>query len=332
MPRGHPCGKPGSRFDPGEQTLNMSEVVESHHPFLIRDARALGIIASDLRSDRFRRVFRGVAVRSEVPDTVVVRSRAALLVAPSGSSVSHWSAARLWGGTTPDDPRLHLAIGRDHQMRIPGIRLHRHRHQLHVVKRHGLPVIAPLQTFGHLARLATTLELVALGDSLVRKNRFTPTELVTFSDAWEHQCRREMRMAARLVREGVDSAPETALRLLIVLAGLPEPEVDIRLYDADGDLRHRLDLGYREAKLAVEYDGRWHHTDEQRALDRFRRESLSSEGWTFVVVTADELYGDTEALLARIIQALADHGLEVPRMPLAAWRAHFRCPTFVAAA
>ena len=320
------------RADADRKTHLMADSLETHHPFLIRDAPDLGIRPSDLRSPRYRRIFRGVGVHSEVPDTVVVRSRAALLLAPRGAVVSHWSAGRLWGGTTPDDPELHLALERDHQMRIPGIRLHRHRHQLHAVKRHGLPVTAPLQTFGHLARIATTVQLVALGDSLVRKNRFSPPELVAFADAWEHQCRREAQLAARLVREGVDSAPETALRLLFTFAGLPEPEVDIHLTDADGRLRYRLDLGFRETRLAIEYDGRWHHTDEQRQLDEVRRHDLGLEGWTFLIVTADDLYGDTASLLRRIIETLADHGIALPRAPLDDWRRHFRCPTRAPAA
>ena len=115
-------------------------------------------------------------------------------------------------------------------------------------------------------------------------------------------------------------------------AGLPEPEVDIHLTDADGRLRYRLDLGFRETRLAIEYDGRWHHTDEQRQLDEVRRHDLGLEGWTFLIVTADDLYGDTASLLRRIIETLADHGIALPRAPLDDWRRHFRCPTHAPAA
>ena len=118
---------------------------------------------------------------------------------------------------------------------------------------------------------------MALGDRLVKKGRCTPTELVDYADAWPGQCRDEALRAARLVRERVDSVPETALRLLMVLAGLPEPQVDIRIYDADGDLRYRIDLGFEQVRLAIEYDGRWHDMDEQREHDEARRTDLSTD-------------------------------------------------------
>ena len=81
------------RADADRKTHLMADSLETHHPFLIRDAPALGIRPSDLRSPRYRRIFRGVGVHSEVPDTVVVRSRAALLLAPRGLPAS----ARVFG-------------------------------------------------------------------------------------------------------------------------------------------------------------------------------------------------------------------------------------------
>jgi hypothetical protein len=52
------------------------------------------------------------------------------------------------------------------------------------------------------------------------------------------------RRVAGLVRKGVDSAMETRLRLLIVLAGLPEPEVNVIVRDENGDWELRFDLCY----------------------------------------------------------------------------------------
>ena len=40
----------------------MADSLETHHPFLIRDAPGLGIRPSDLRSPRYRRIFRGVGM------------------------------------------------------------------------------------------------------------------------------------------------------------------------------------------------------------------------------------------------------------------------------
>ncbi len=48
---------------------------------------------------------------------------------------------------------------------------------------------------------------------------------------------------------------ESWLRLRIVDAGFPRPVVQIEVLDADGRCVYRLDLGWPDRRLAVEYDG-----------------------------------------------------------------------------
>lgn len=294
-------------------------------PFLRREAGRLGVGSRALRGPGYRMVLPGVMVSACVPDTVVVRSRAALVLAPDGAVISHWTAARLWGGRVPDDDRVHVSFMRDVRFRVRGVMTHRFRHRLDTRRRHGLPVTSPGQTFCHLARFLGLVDLVALGDSLVRKDRITPDELVAYAEDWVGQCRAEALDAARLVRNGVDSSPESALRLLMVLAGLPEPRVNVVRYDDDGTIRHRIELAYEGHLLAIEYDGRWHDAPGQREHDRSRRELLGrTEGWHFVVVTSDELYDHPEELLTRLWIELRAAGVPVPTRPSDAWRTHFR--------
>lgn len=83
------------------------------------------------------------------------------------------------------------------------------------------------------------------------------------------------RRAASLAREGVDSPQETRLRLLLVLAGLPEPQVNLILRGRDGSWRKRYDVAYEHLRLIIEYDGRKHADDTKQWLtDIFRREEL----------------------------------------------------------
>jgi hypothetical protein len=85
---------------------------------------------------------------------------------------------------------------------------------------------------------------------------------------------------------------ETRMRLLIVLAGLPEPQVNFILRVANGKWRWRFDLCYPEYKLINEYDGRHHAFDtEQWMHDLERREWLDQDGWRIVVVVSEELHG-----------------------------------------
>lgn len=300
-------------------------------PFLTREGPTLGVSRRRLATSEFRPVFAGVRIAAVVPDTVVVRARAALLLAPEGAVVSHWTAARIWGGVVPDNDWTHISFMRDVRFRVRGVKHHRYRHRLDIRKWQGVPVTSPGQTFCHLARHLGLVDLVALGDRLVKKGRCTPSDLVAYADAWPGQCREEALQAARLVRERVDSVPETALRLLMVLAGLPEPQVDIRIKDADGNVRFRIDLGFEGVKLAIEYDGRWHDDEEQRAYDEARRSYLSvHEEWTFVIVKADDLYEQPEQLLFRLLTEMRGLGLPVPAVLSDAWRHHFRVATIAA--
>lgn len=301
-------------------------------PFLTREGSTLGVSRRRLCTTEFRPVFPGVSIAAVVPDTIAVRARAAVLLAPEGAVVSHWTAARLWGGVVPFDDWTHLSFMRDVRFRVRGIKHHRFRHRLDIKRRHGVAVTSPEQTFCHLARHLGLVDLVALGDRLAKKGRFAPADLVAYADAWPGQCRSEAQRAARLVRTRVDSVPETALRLLMVLAGLPEPQVNIAVLDADGEVRFRLDMGFEQVRLAFEYDGRWHDEGDQPGKDEARRGELSTEGWTFVIVRAEDLYENPGQLLERIVAALVAHGIPVPAVLSDEWRRHFRVETTTAAA
>ena len=66
------------------------------------------------------------------------------------------------------------------------------------------------------------------------------------------------------------------MRLLLVGAGLPKPETQIEFRD----LRIRVDMGWREWKVAVEYDGIQHWENRyQRSWDIERIALLEAAGW-----------------------------------------------------
>ena len=76
------------------------------------------------------------------------------------------------------------------------------------------------------------------------------------------------------------------MRLLLVRAGLPKPETQIEFRD----LHIRIDMGWREWKVAVEYDGVQHWTDSrQRSWDIDRIAMLEELGWVVVRVSAEML-------------------------------------------
>ena len=295
-------------------------------PFTYAAALDAGMTARQLAGPEYRRVFPGVHVRTGGEDDLLLRARGAALLAPRGGVVSHQTAARFWGGLVPDDTEVHLAYRRDvRQSRVHGIRLHRFRSDIADVQRYGLRTTTPEQTFLHLTRDLTFLDLVALGDQLVKPGRWTSPALIrAFAETSEGQGRAMARSAAGFLREGVDSVPESKLRMLFVLGGLPEPVVNHVIWDGP-DLLHRIELAFPEQRLAFEYDGRWHRTKEQVEHDRVRRAGLSEHrGWSFELVDSDDLFLTPDLTLHRCVRAMAEHGIAVPARVDDRWRQHFR--------
>jgi hypothetical protein len=103
---------------------------------------------------------------------------------------------------------------------------------------------------------------------------------------------------------------ETRLRMLLVLAGFPEPQVNFVLRDEAGSVRRRFDLCYPDVRVVVEYDGRQHaESPQQYDWDIKRREELDEAGWRIVVVTAKGIYTDPEDTLERVRRVLRGRGM-----------------------
>ena len=126
----------------------------------------------------------------------------------------------------------------------------------------------------------------------------------------------------------MDSPTETRLRLLIVLAGLPEPTVNLIVRARDGSWRRRYDLAYQQLRLIVEYDGRQHaHDTVQWLTDIFRREELDRMHWRLIVVTAQGIYTDPLQTLIRVREALLERGAtNLRRTFKTEWRVPFSTP------
>lgn len=297
--------------------------LDVNHPFTITQAVSEGLTRHALRTPMFRPVLHGVYISAEIPDTLVVRAKAALLVAPEYAVISHESAARLWCPQGPRSATVHLSFSYHAFIRREEVSAHRFTYRLDTAYRHGLPVTSPGMTFMHLAVRLELVELVVFGDQLVKRGHLTTDDLVAYARSWEHHGRAAGLRAAELVRDGVESAPETRLRLLMVLAGLPEPTINHIRYRADGTIRYRIELVYEEILLAIEYDGRWHDEEEQKAYDEARRATLADEGWTFIVLRAEDLYETPDQALRTIVETLRSFGIVVPDPDLTDYRRHF---------
>jgi uncharacterized protein DUF559 len=170
--------------------------------------------------------------------------------------------------------------------RARGVKAHAAVEGTAITRFRNLPITTPEQTFLDLSTSLNLVALVVLGDSLVKAGRTSAAALRDAALAWRGRGAKLARRAARYVHEGVDSAMETRLRLLLVLAGLPVPEVNVILRHPDGSWWLRFDMCYPSLKLIIEYDGRHHAEDSEQWLhDLKRREALDRMGWRVIVVT-----------------------------------------------
>jgi hypothetical protein len=304
----------------------MTQNLDRERPPMLtrREAAQAGIRDHELRSARFTRVMHGVYAIGTPPVDLMTRAKAALAVSPAGTVLSHQTAARLWGGVVPDCSVIHLTTAQDRRLRRDGAVLHRTRHEVPVRRRYALPVTSAVRTFLDLAGALDLVELVVLGDSLVARGVVAPAELAQAAGTWRGVGAGTARKAARWVRAGVDSPRESRLRMLLVLAGLPEPTVNVVIRDEGGQWQFRLDLGYEEHHVAVEYDGR-HHAEDPRQWrhDISRREALDQRKWRLVVVIGTDLYDDPGRVLSRVVGALREAGAPLPARLRSDWQRYF---------
>ncbi|MDQ1538497.1 MAG: hypothetical protein QOE58_2890 [Actinomycetota bacterium] len=295
-------------------------------PFSRAEGREVGITAATLVGGRYQRLFYDLHLAAGVVVTPAVRARAVLKISPAGSVASHFTAAELWGAVVPSQPLTHVSCP------PPGTRSERRGVGSHRLSRYavtsrfrGIRLSSPEQTFIDLACTLPLVELVVLGDSLVKARRTTPERLVNAASDWSGWGARPARRAAGFVREGVDSPMETRLRMLMVLAGLPEPVVNHILDKTLGSWSKRFDLCYPKLKLIIEYDGRQHaENDEQWDHDLDRRETLDADGWRLIVIRSKGIYLEPQSTLDRIAEAMRGLGAtNVPNRFRPGWRPHF---------
>lgn len=175
---------------------------------------------------------------------------------------------------------------------------------------------SPQEVFVEMARYLSVSELVMLGDQLVRTPHAGLEERTrawcTIEDiqqaAHSGKGKRGIaraREALDQVRVGADSPPETYMRLALVEAGLPEPELQIRL-DPRDPYSPVGDAGYRDRKIVLQYEGEHHFTAEQQARDQRRNAAFERAGWTVILVNRVDLREGFRSVIARLRCLLAD--------------------------
>lgn len=282
-------------------------------PFSVADARAAGVAYARLRRADLESPFHGVR-STERQSGMVERCVAYAPRLRSGQCFSHVSAAALWGIWLParvlDQSGVDvLALSSAQRPRVMGVRGRRARAASLGFAR-GYPVTSPAQTWLDLGSLLSVPELVAAGDSIVRREEPLGSldDLVRLArDSSSRPGIVSARRALPHVRCGADSPEETRLRLLVFVAGLPEPEVNGAIILRSGE-NTPGDLVFRRWKVLAEYDGKQHRVSaRQFERDIARLEALAGDGWIVVRVIAPH-FAEPAVIVDRIVRALRARG------------------------
>ena len=155
----------------------------------------------------------------------------------------------------------------------------------------GIPCVPPERCAIDLARRLRRGDALAVLDAALRSGQCRPEQLA--AEVARHVGLPGVRQARELTAYAdprAECVQESQLRLVLLDGRLPAPEPQVWVDDRQGHPTYRLDLGYRDRKVGIEYDGSTHTDPNRLQADRHRHNWLSAHGWQMRYFTARDLY------------------------------------------
>jgi very-short-patch-repair endonuclease len=280
-------------------------------PFRGTDALAAGILTPHrLRTD-FEMVHRNVYTTRGQQLTPVTRAVAAWLWSGRTATVAGLSAAALHR-TQWIDPWLPAELNRRSRDKTRDIILHSDTlEDDEMCVRDGIRLTTPARTAFDLARRKGLTTAVIRLDALMHATEVKVADIELLAD--RHRGARglvQLRQAMSLVDGGGAESPcETKTRLVLVAARLPRPQTQIEVLTRWSTVLARIDMGWEEWQVGVEFDGAHHWLDAaQRTRDIDRLAELEARGWIIIRVSADLLRHRPHVVVERVRRALLTAG------------------------
>lgn len=261
-----------------------------------------------MQSSPWRRVFRDVWVHAGLEDTKELRLAAARLVLPPHAVFCGVTAAWLHGVDVRREADLdvHVSFPKGRRIRSQrGLAVCQETLEIDdLMVIGGVRVTTPVRTAFDCARWLKGVERVVVVDALAHAGLVKVQE-IRYYCLGKHRLR-NLRTAERLLDvcdPGAESPMETRTRMVLIDGGLPPPETQINVFHPyTRRFIGRIDMGYPEVKVAVEYDGAFHW--QQRREDDRRRTQLREVGWNVLVFSADDVYSRPMEIIARVAAAI----------------------------
>jgi very-short-patch-repair endonuclease len=282
-------------------------------PFVGTEALANGIVTGYQLRTRYDAVFRNVYVPTGQPLTPVEKAVAAWLWSGRQATVAGISAAALHGSLWID-AHLPAELNRASLDKTDGIVLHSDKlSDDETCLLRGIPVTTPARTAFDLVRRRGLMLAVIRLDALMQATMLKPADIAVLSE--RHRGSRgvvQLREAIGLADAGAESPQETRTRLVLTSAGLRPQRTQIEVFDHFRNFVGRIDMGWDDWRVGVEYDGVQHWTDPaRRTRDIDRQAELEALGWRIVRVSADMLRYRPRVIVERTRAALRAAGCPV---------------------
>ncbi|WP_030492134.1 type IV toxin-antitoxin system AbiEi family antitoxin domain-containing protein [Micromonospora chokoriensis] len=226
---------------------------------------------------------------------------------PATAVAGFYTGAHLHGFGDSGSPDVHVIVPAGE--RVPHIRgVITHEAVLPVrdpVLLAGVPCAPAARCAVDLARAMPRMEALPLLDLCLRVGACEPEELRV--EVARHDSLRGVCQARDLVPRAdprAECRQESQLRLVLMDGGLPPPEPQIWVLDSSGTPLYRLDLGYRQRRVGVEYDGSSHLDRARLRRDRSRMNWLAANGWQMRYFTDLDLYRRPAHIIKTLIPLL----------------------------
>jgi Protein of unknown function (DUF559) len=282
-------------------------------PFRGTEALSAGLVTPHQLRTRFESIHRNVYIPRGQQLTPVTRAIAAWLWSGRTAAVAGLSAAALHR-TRWIDAWLPAELNRQGRDKAHGIILHSDAlWDDETCVRDGIRMTTPARTAFDLGRRKGFTTAVIRLDALVHATGLKVADVDLLAD--RHRGARglvQLRRVLPMADGGAESPYETKTRLALIASGLPHPQTQIEVRGDWGIVLARIDMGWEEWKVGVEFDGTHHWTDPvQRTHDIDRLAELEARGWIIIRVSADLLRYRPDVVIARVRRALRAAGCSV---------------------
>lgn len=224
---------------------------------------------------------------------------------PAGLSASALLGAR-W-----IDPELPAELVHTNRRAPPGIVVHRDELGAEETQlASGIRVTTPARTAFDLGRRLPLAQGVQRIDALMNATGVKVGDIEQVMAAHSGaRGSRQLRQTLDFVDGGAESPYESLTRLVLVQHGYPPLDTQLEVLDEHGRIFARIDMGWREYRVGVDFEGAQHWTDpRQRNWDVERYARLAELGWIDVRVTSGMLFNRRQVFLDRVGAALLSRG------------------------